>query len=339
MLASLPLLLAAGCGPAQPAEPIIVEKVVVKKIIKEIPVVREVPVEIIKEVVVIKEVPVEVIKEVVVEKEVIVEVLVEVPVEVVKEVFVTPPNSRDAMTFKRIEVQISSAEHPWVIWHANVSPNGLLNQLHLLELNLLTPYKNKGSIRSIVVHSDPEFRVIQFFGDAPDCSEKELETSLLCHLGTLEGEARETAIQDILDELLLKNLLKNLITLTPTTITDRSGEAWEVWYRPDPDCGFKLHKDYFGDGVQGFWLKEFVHNPTLALCVLYSVESVDVTDLQSGVLVEFQPGDVFGLHSTPYPKDGWLDIPEKTDFKGFAHIIRQLIPLLPPPQDEAESPE
>ena len=76
----LPVLLAllftvaviAACGGTAPAEPVIVEKEVIKEVPKEIVVEKEVVKEVPKEVVVEKEV----VKEVVVEKEIIKEVLV-----------------------------------------------------------------------------------------------------------------------------------------------------------------------------------------------------------------------------------------------------------------------
>lgn len=73
-------------APTQESQPTIVEKEVIKEIIKEVPVVQYVdrivkePVEVIKEVEKIVQVPVEVIKQEVVE------IIKEVPVEIVKEV-------------------------------------------------------------------------------------------------------------------------------------------------------------------------------------------------------------------------------------------------------------
>ena len=60
------MLFATACGSSAPAEPVVVEKEIVKEIIKEVPVIKEV----------IKEVPKEVIVEKVVIKEVVKEVLV-----------------------------------------------------------------------------------------------------------------------------------------------------------------------------------------------------------------------------------------------------------------------
>ena len=77
------------------------QTVIEKEVIKEV--VKEVPVEVIKEVV--KEVEVEVIKEIIVEKpvEVIKEVIIEKPIEVIKEVYITDDNKIEEL-IKKIEV-------------------------------------------------------------------------------------------------------------------------------------------------------------------------------------------------------------------------------------------
>jgi len=87
----------------------VIEKEVIKEVIKEVPVevikevVKEVEVEVIKEIIVEK--PVEVIKEVIIEKpiEVIKEVIIEKPIEVIKEVYITDDNKIEEL-IKKIEV-------------------------------------------------------------------------------------------------------------------------------------------------------------------------------------------------------------------------------------------